>query len=499
MSGKFIPAFAGMTIRIQNCFSGEEQMSILTANLKHLYQRRGLWLVYAFLGSIALPVIMAVIKVAKTGEGVFVYPVIWMFIVGWIAATIQIEIISKPYTYCLPGHRKIVRQFILLVGLTVSLLCSLVFLLYPGLNLWQLLPVILSGFSVFLAFYWFGVIISFSIYSQVRWVGFLPLIFIAGMFFKLQIILETMVIKFPVLFIIIGILISVLAWLWLDEDSIARRYCANPLIGFFGGWDRSKIQRHRQALIAAKGDKAFRTSPHVEQFFLSRIGKHDYTSIGKYVWGGLYTTFGTIQSQSRSGFLGMTFAVLFMLCYFGYIGRMATMMLFIMPGFMVIPIRLPLYSNMLISGGRKERFVTTVTVVGAITVLITAAVAILAALTIPMVNFMPDISLLKLPLTFHAADLRLFFVPLLIIPIVSIFNLIFYRKTIFVIFIMAMLIQVPIMFIAALKRGSSVNQWSSAILNPVSVLVMVVSCWLIFTMVLYYICTKRSLVGQGCA
>jgi uncharacterized membrane protein len=113
-------------------------MSILTANLKHLYQRRGLWLVYAFFIVPMFLVIIAMLHKPEAGKGMFTLFLLLAFIIGFITASLSIEVMNKPFSYCLPGHRKTVRQFIFLIGIAVSLLGSPLFLAYPGLGSWDL-------------------------------------------------------------------------------------------------------------------------------------------------------------------------------------------------------------------------------------------------------------------------------------------------------------------------------------------------------------------------
>ena len=109
-------------------------MSILTANLKHLYQRRGILLVYLALGFIAFVSIAVLFKRPAAGQGRFIGLVVLAFAIGLIAALLPIEIMTKSFSYCLPGHRKVVRRFIFWVGVVVNLFGSLLFIMYPDLH-----------------------------------------------------------------------------------------------------------------------------------------------------------------------------------------------------------------------------------------------------------------------------------------------------------------------------------------------------------------------------
>jgi MFS family permease len=60
------------------------------------------------------------------------WPLFWMLVMGTMTATYQLEILSKPLSYTLPGHRRIVRKLLFGFNCFGSLLCAaMVLLLYP--------------------------------------------------------------------------------------------------------------------------------------------------------------------------------------------------------------------------------------------------------------------------------------------------------------------------------------------------------------------------------
>ena len=93
--------------RIDLFATGENEMSVLTVNLKHLYQRRGLWLFYVLVITFAFAGIAMLFDDTKAGEGRFVGLIVLAFVVGLLLSALPIEVMSKPFSYCLPGHRKI--------------------------------------------------------------------------------------------------------------------------------------------------------------------------------------------------------------------------------------------------------------------------------------------------------------------------------------------------------------------------------------------------------
>ena len=470
-------------------------MSILTVNLKHLYQRRGLWLVYLFLGLVVFAAIVAPFDEPEAGKGRYIGFVVLAFLIGFLAAALQIEVLTKPVSYCLPSHGKMMRKFIFVVGVVVNALASLLFLKYPGLSSWHLVLVACSAFSAGLIFYWLGVGLAFGVRNSAAFIGFLPLVILGAGFFGLHIAVELAVVGNPFGVILVGVLSGVLTWLWLGSAGLARRYCGVPGIGFFDVWNRDRVQKYRQARAAIRWDK-LKTHPDtwVGRFFLGRMKECDYFSPRRYIWGGLYTTFAVALPQSKSAWSGVLF-VLLMLCFIGYLGAGATFMLFFLPSFMVAHIRLPVYSGMLISGGRRERFLTAMTLVIAIAVVITPAATIIAALTIPMAGIMPDITLRETTFTFQAAYLQPFFVPLLMIPIVFTIQLIFLKNP-FATAVSVMLL-FGLLFALRFSAGMFLSKGSGLMMNPVPLVISLLALsWIIFVVVLRYICMRRCLVGQ---
>lgn len=465
-------------------------MSILAVNLKHLYQRRGLWLVYMLLGFFVFISIAAPSWRPVADKGRFIGLVVLAFVVGLLLAILPIGVLSKPFSYCLPGHRKVVGRFIFCVGAAFNFLGSLLFLWYPGLNSWQLLLVVCSAFSAGLIFYWLGVWLAFGVRNSAVWIGLLPFIIFGGGFFGLHIVIEHVIVGNPFGVILVGVLSSVLAWLWLGNADRARRYCGVPGIGFFDAWNQDKVQKYRQVRAAKKWDKLKKhPSPWVETFFLGRMNRYDYVSTGRYIWGGLYTTFGIALPQWKEAFSGV-FLALVLVCFLGYMGP-GRNIFFIMPGFMFAQMRLPVYSSMLISGGRNERYRGAMTLVITTAVLVTVLATIVAALSLPLAAIMPDITLRGSTFTFRAMNIELFFVPLLMIPIVFTIQLIYYRKPV------VMMVLMMMMLMLLFGTASFWREQLSGVINPIYIVILVASSWFLFTLVLRYVCMRRSLAGKG--
>jgi MFS family permease len=147
-------------------------MSVLTVNLKHLYQRRGLWLFYVIVVLFALAGIAILFDDTKAGQGRFVGLIVLAFVVGLLLAVLPIEVLSKPFSYCLPGHRKMVRKFVFCVGIVFNIFGSLLFFVCPSLNAGQLILAVCSAFFAGLISYLFGAGLAFAVRNCIQfWNG----------------------------------------------------------------------------------------------------------------------------------------------------------------------------------------------------------------------------------------------------------------------------------------------------------------------------------------
>jgi len=461
-------------------------MSILTVNLKHLYQRRGLWLVYVILVLFAFARIAVLFKGPEAGQGRFIGLIVLAFVVGLLLAVLPIEVMSKPFSYCLPGHRKMVRKFVFCVGIVFNLFASLLFFVYPSLNVGQLVLVVCSAFFAGLISYLLGAGLVFTARNSVAFIGFLPLIIVAGGFFDLHTVLERVIVENPLVVISVGILTGCVVWFWLGDEGRARRYCNNvPWVGF--DWNPAKMKKISRIRMAGKWDKLKKyTSPRIERFFLGRMNRYDYVSAGRYIWGALYAASVVPELQWKSI---LSIVILFVLIL-GYMGMGAIFIFSFIP-IMVTNMRLPVHSTMLISGGRRERFAGTITAVAAATVLISVMVVIMAALSMLLEIVIPEFTLREVTFTYRAISVKHIFVPLMITPFAFAVRLIFYRKPVYTIFLL-MLIIYPLIF-----TGIFWSKQLSAMINLISIIALLVLGWGTFSLVLHHICMKRSLAGDG--
>jgi hypothetical protein len=460
-------------------------MSVLTANLKHLYQRRGMWLLYVILACVVLLSVVSPVEHPGPHTGRHIGLIMLASIIGFLVAMSAIEVLSRPFSYCLPRHKELVRKLLFSIAIPVSLLATPVFLIYPGLRSWPLAAVLLGALGTALAFYWLAVALAFVTRNGGALVGLIPLVFFAGVFFDLHVLLERMVVEKPVAVLAAGILVSIAAWVRLGRIDRARRYCTMPMIGFLDSLSRDKVQQYRNAR-AAKWDR-LKSHPHpwVESFFLRRIEKCDSRRSGRCVWGMLYTTFAMMLSQWPNMFWFLLMVVLFA----GYAGPMMYFMFFIVP-LAVLPVaRSPLYSSMLVSGGRRQRFCAMLVAALLAAALGAGFMVLVTGLSLLLAPVMPAFRVRGLALSFHAIDIRLLVAPLLVPPVALTFHVVFYKKPV------RMIVAAMTFFYLLLIPAIIWQRELASMLTPTSVLCVLGLAWIVFVLALRHISARHCLVG----
>lgn len=470
-------------------------MSILAANLKHLYQKRSFWFLGLVYGVFAFGVIMVITKaVTKNKQGGFSAPVLWMFFISVFIATLPIDVLTKPFSLCLPNHRNIPRKFLFSIGLVLSFLWSLSFLFYPDLNIVKTILACLSAFSLFTISYWLGAWFVSKVRNWSVVFAILPLIMLANGLLNMSTIVEHTIVESPLLMILLGGIINYLAWNYWGRTNLSRQYCGKLWMGAFDAWNKEKMLKYTQDRLAKKDKKtpnSTRISSGVEGFFVSRISGAKSDSLQRYIWGALYKSFGLMVSQQRQDWMRFLVLMLPILCFLCYMPGEGKNIIFIMPGLMIARMSLGVYSNLLICGGRRQRFWSSMTLAVVTGILITVVVALLAMATQLLEMVMPELTVRGHEFAFNSLDMKFSPVPLLMIPVTFTIGLIFHKKPMLT-FLFAMVV-FQIFFALSLVSKLTIMNWRVQI-DLVHIIIMLLFSWAIFIAVLRYISMRCCLV-----
>ena len=460
-------------------------MSILKANLRHLHQRHSLWLAYFVFGCLIFASIAIPLDRPRAGEGLFIGLIALAFLIGVFAVMLQMEILTKPFALCLPSHRQTVRKFIFSIGIVTNLIGSMLFLFYPGLHpLWRVL-VICSAFFAGLTFYLVSAWLSFRSRQPLALIGFLFLPVMASQFLNLHILLERAIIFHPLMTSAIGLLCSAALWFYLNDYNLARINCQAPWIGFAEIFNREKLRKFQQTKRGANLFKQLKDHPRpwIEDIFINRMSRKDSCSRARFIWGGLYTSYGVLISQWRNL---LPFALI-MALVMGYMNPRMWIVMAFAPVMLLAKSRPNLYSNMLTTSGRHERFCSTLAVVCAAGVLLTVFFALIALMSIPLDAMIPDIEYHGLKLAYNVISLKGLYAPLALLPLAYAILLVLYRKPVLMIVALATLFYAT-MIINIIWHKEISDLYGIGTFTATAIL-----SWIIFVLVLRHVCTKRCL------
>lgn len=339
-------------------------MQVLLANLKHFYQYRTLWFVYLFaiffIGSVGgLDLVLHSVPdgMGRSSDAYFARMFLaWVIGLtgGLTAGTLQMEVVSKPFSFCLPGHRIAFRQLVFLVGLIVILIVSL-FLLGEAVPSSLLrLSLCCTGLTA----YFIGVSIALAVRNAAMAIPFVPLLGVfVGYFLSRGPSSEYVIVVCSIATIVLGAGSAIAICLWLERTSLFRRRCGRPWLGLSALGSPFERDRYRQAVASAKPTRV--DYAEVNGFLLHAMEDCRQSSVARHIWGTLYTWLlpgGGGRSQvMQMGLLSVVSAVLAALA--GSMGPFFIANVSIWSGLTVR--NLPVFSPLLVAGGRRERFFST--------------------------------------------------------------------------------------------------------------------------------------------
>ena len=464
-------------------------MGILTVNLKHLYQPRGVWFGHLII-LCGVPIALFPLFFTQFDDRYLLYLLI-SFWTGVFVGNMQKGVLTKPFSFCLPGHRRIPKLFIFWIGGVVNLILGCVFLLYPGLSFPYVLMTILAGGFVGMILYFYGVCIPLLGLKRLSW-GIYLLLILGAIFFKWDKVVQNMIISWPIPTILASGLVCVWFWRLFGRDSLARRHCGRLV---FGEFDSSlKAQKYRQAqadrnLTAAKA-KFFE---RLHEFFLRRMNRYEFLGKGRYVWGNLYMVFGRgFGTWQMTDVLASCALISFLVLFFGFVGKgEGVNLLFVILALGVLSLDLLPYRSMLFPAGRAEKYFSTLVLAVIITFLAGVLTLALTGISVLLETLLPEFGSKADLLSYHGMDIGLFYIFLLVIPIALSCAVAFPRNLIVKIIFVVVFMQGWIISAVVLKQPLM------DVIGPVGVVGLVALCWIGFLVVLHYVCMRRSLVGQG--
>jgi len=468
-------------------------MSIFVANLKHLYQRRGAWFGYLMILCMALMALSPIwlIKLGMKGDRYLGFLLV-SFWTGVFAGNMQKDVLMKPFSFCLPGHRRIPKLFIFLIGGVVNLILGCIFLQYTGFGFPYVLMIIFAGGFVGMILYFYGVCCTLF---ELRMIlgGILPWLALGAIiFFKWDLVVQNMIISWPIPTILASGLVCVWFWRLFGCDSLARRHCGKLVFDDFNTSLKAHQYRQTQADRNLTASKA-KFFERLHEFFLRRMNRYEFLGKGRHVWGNLYMVFGRdFGTWQMKHVLASCALVSFLVLFFGFAGKGGGInVLFVILALGGLSLDLLPYRSMLFPVGRAEKYFSTLVLSVIITFLAGVLALSLTGISVLLEMLLPEFGSKAELLSYHGMDIGLFYIFLLVIPIALSCTVAFPRNMI-----------VKIIFVVVFMQGWIISagickQSLMEMIGPAGVLGLVALCWIGFLIVLRYVCMRRSLVGQG--
>jgi len=467
---------------------------ILVANLRHLYQRRGLWLVYVVLAFLGLFLVERALSAPNHGGGLFGGFLVCSFLWGLLVAALQMEAASKTFSFCLPDHREAVRRLVFLVGLVVSLaflLISVALLVSPSspgpferaITPGGLLVLVLgSFFCASAAAYLLGAHVVFSVIYGGSVLGLATSVVVLCIMFDVLETIQYPILHWPVGVIALAVAFGLASWWWLGRPAWFRRSCDRPWIGFFDPWDRSQIHQRYRALFATRFTR--NVPPELDRFFQRVIATRRLSSPARYAWGALYTTCVLVVPQWR----GPLMLALAVVTFAGYFPAAAPMVMGFLPLMTVGFFQSPIGTALLVAGGRKERFFATATLILGFSMVWVLLFGVLVGLTHLLAPLVPAVTLGGDTLNLHAISFKVVLIPLALVPVVGLVQTLFCRKPVW--------LALSIMLVTAIMMTSSTPLGLYQAVTPALAVVGTVLSWGICMSLLYRIAMYSDLARQ---
>ena len=366
-----------------------------TANLKLLIQNPVMWFFYigvGYAGFAAIQVAFVSHSASVLQSPLALLVVLWPMMVGLIVALPQMEVLTKPFSYCLPGHRGTMPEVLFWLGAAMGAVVALLFVRGLDLRGGQVPLVLCSAFSAGLFGYWLG-----PLFVCAGWCS-LPIGagVIALLFFDLERgVLGRLIVSMPFHWMALGAASSAVMWRLLGRRGLARRYCGLTRKRlshvWLPGWQLTMPSQTAARKGISRRKAAFSRGL---TFFLFRMRKRAGRGAAPHVWGGLADAFGQAASNWKrvvSVFLIVSSYVAF-LCWYALPMVGALMLGCALLG-VTAESRLPIQSGLLISGGRRQRFWAAATVAAVNAAMLLTMCAVMAAIVETLRPWMPDLTL----------------------------------------------------------------------------------------------------------
>ncbi|MFA6567075.1 MAG: hypothetical protein WCS96_02585 [Victivallales bacterium] len=413
---------------------------------------------------------------------------------GAIVANTQFEILSKPFTFCLPGHRWMPRQVVFTAGIIINCVFALLIVLTVPLgSIGGVLQCLISALLTGMAFYLLGAGLA-AIPARYVWIPIFLAYFLLS-YPGIHLFLDRLILFHPLLALAIATPIILLAWKLLGNPEFARNHCGRFCLGF-GNIFNPRAVRHlaRERFMSQKTKTAPATTERgVKRFFLSIMKRFPYLSASRTAMGALCSLELEVGAGDRVVVGIWALALLIPTIFLGYSTHVfiQNIMLFVIPftiPFVGANFPTPFFSSLLLPTGRRGRFVQGITISVAFTYTVFILIVLQGFVSHALHPFLPALQLHGNTVLHHPIELRLLYLLLILTPVLQTVLLIGKNSLRLAVIICGLIMGFGGYFLFPLMSHSSA---------PAIIVTMIVVANAVNFALIAFCCFRCDLVGDG--
>jgi hypothetical protein len=158
--------------------------------------------------------------------------------------------------------------------------------------------------------------------------------------------------------------VAVSMWFWLGRHELARWLCGSAFLAMQSMFNRAATERYARARRLRNLDRYWTRLWHwADTSFLSRMRRLPALSARRHACGARYSLLGIVAPGSVSTLVLSSLLILAFLSVLGFAPAPPSHgdfsranFMYILPAILGVVIQLPLYSTLLVPGGRRERY-----------------------------------------------------------------------------------------------------------------------------------------------
>lgn len=350
----------------------------------------------------------------------FLLPV-WSAIV---LTSLQKDLLHKPFSFTLPGHRSLLRRTSFLVGIVVSIVAALPVLTFPGLDGPSLLLAVWSAFCFGLTIYL--VIVGMQMFLDAAGTSLALCMVACGVLIEFtgaRVLVQETALFAPSWNTGVLAVVAVILWRLLGSAELARRTCGGRFLSLQMAWRRSAGERFwlsKRRKSWSKGRGSLRR--WLLEMLFARISRRPSLSIQRHLAAAQYELVGYLVPVRPWTIPINALCILVVLAVGGYAPLSAndapvTNALYVVSCVVGMQLAIPMFNTMLFPVGRREKFLSSIAfaICGGLVVLATSLLifVVLAGLG----RLAPSFSLGGKAFQFRPADLAPALVPLVHLPL----------------------------------------------------------------------------------